>query len=124
MSEGLQKVRSELEECGYETYLVEGAGDEVVAFKYKVPTGRYRGKEVDIGLGMQETNYPEYPPHWIHVMPALESKIGRPGKAFKDAEGRAWVAFSCPPADFWDNAPTKHMSVYLRDHLRRFWRRA
>ena len=71
---------------------------------------------------MQEINYPEYPPHWIHVTPKIEDKRGLPGKEYTDADGRPWVAFSRPPSDFWDNAPTKHMSVYVGEHLRRFWR--
>lgn len=124
MNEALWHVKCELEECGLTTYTVEGVNDEIVAFKYEVPTGRYKGKIVDIGLSMQEVNYPEYPPHWIHVTPKIEDRRGAPGKEFTDASGRNWVAFSRPPSDFWDNAPTKHMSVYLQDHLRRFWRSA
>ena len=124
MNEGLQQVQRELEECGFRTYIVEGVNDEIVAFTYLVPKGRYKGKKVDIGFSMQEVQYPEFAPHWIHVTPPIEDRRGLPGKQFKDAMGRDWVAFSRPPADFWDNTPTKHMSVYLRDHLRRFWREA
>ena len=124
MNAALQQVRNELEECALATYIVEGVPDQIVAFTYKVPTGRYRGQTVDVGLSMQEVNYPEYPPHWIHVTPRVEDKHGAPGRGFIDSSGRAWVSFSRPPSDFWDNTPTKHMSVYLRDHLRRFWRRA
>ena len=124
MNEGLKQVKRELEECGLSPYVVDGVADEIVAFKYKVPTGRYRGKCVDIGLSMQEVNYPEYPPHWIHVTPKIEDRRGSPGREFTDSLGRLWVGFSRPPADFWDRAPTKHMSIYLRDHLRRFWRYA
>lgn len=106
------------------TYLVEGVPEEIVAFQYTVPTGRYRGQVVDLGLSMQELNYPEYPPHWIHVTPAIKDRRGPPGKQFTDSNGRHWVAFSRPPSDFWDNSPTKHMSLYLGDHVRRFWRHA
>ena len=122
MNKALQQVQQELHECGLVTYIVEGVNDEIIAFPYEVPTGRYRGKRVDIGLSMQEANYPEYPPHWIHVTPKVEDRSGHPGKEYTDSSGRPWVAFSRPPSDFWDCAPTKHMSVYLQEHLRRFWR--
>lgn len=124
MNDALLQVQQELQECGLATYIVEGVNDDIVAFSYEVPTGRYRGKSVDIGLSLQEVNYPEYPPHWIHVTPTIEDKMGRPGKQYTDSSGRLWVAFSRPPSDFWDRAPTKHMSVYLGEHLRRFWRSA
>lgn len=124
MNPGLIRVRRELEDCGLSTYIVDGVSDEIVAFNYRVRAGRHRGKDVDIGLSMQETHYPEYPPHWIHVTPVIEDRQGLPGRLFTDADGRNWVSFSRPPSDFWDNIPTKHMSVYLRDHLGRFWRRA
>ena len=124
MNEAMQRIKRELDECSLTTYIVEGVADDIIAFNYVVPTGRYRGKNVDIGLSMQEANYPEYPPHWIHVTPKIEDGRGRPGKEFTDSSGRVWVAFSRPPSDFWDRAPTKHMSVYLQQHLRRFWRSA
>ena len=124
MNDALVQIKQELEECGFTTYVVEGVSDDIVAFKYTVPTGRYRGKVVDIGLSMQELNYPEFAPHWIHITPPIEDSRGHPGKQFSDSDGRQWVAFSRPPSDFWDNAPTKHMLVYLGEHLRRFWRYA
>ena len=124
MNEALQRIKRELEEYGLATYIVEGVADDIIAFNYVVPTGRYRGKNVDIGLSMQEANYPEYPPHWIHVTPKIIERQGSPGKEFTDSSGRVWVAFSRPPSDFWDRAPTKHMSMYLEEHLRRFWRNA
>ena len=124
MNDALRQVQRELEECGLATYVVEGGPDDIVAFSYTVPTGRYRGRVVDLGLSMQELNYPEFPPHWIHVSPPIEDRRGSPGKQFTDARGRKWVGFSRPPSDFWDTSPTKHMSIYIDDHIRRFWRHA
>lgn len=121
MNKALLQVQQEIEECGYKTYIVTGIAEEIVAFKYSVKSGRYQGQCVDVGLSLQEVNYPEYPPHWIHVTPKIEDKSGPPGKEFVDADGRVWVGFSRPPTDFWDKAATKHMRVYL-DHLARFWR--
>lgn len=123
MNEALLQVQREIEECGYKTYVVSGTDEEIVAFKYEVPSGRYKGQWVHVGLSMQEVNYPEYPPHWIHVTPKIEDRRGSPGREFTDSEGRVWVGFSRPPSDFWDNAATKHMRVYL-EHLVRFWRHA
>ena len=124
MNEAMRRIRKEIEECGFNTYMVEGAHEDIVAFKYTVPTGRYQGEHVDVGLSLQEVNYPEYPPHWILVTPKIEDRRGSPGKEFTDSDGRVWVGFSRPPADFWDACATKHMSVYLKDHLVRFWRHA
>ena len=124
MNEALLQVEREIEECGYKTYMVRGAQEEIVAFKYAVLSGRYKGRCMDVGLSMQEVNYPEYPPHWIHVTPRIEDRRGPPGKEFTDSGGRVWVSFSRPPSDFWDTTATKHMSVYLRDHLARFWKHA
>ena len=60
------------------------------------------------------------------VTPTIEEKHGRPGMTYDDASGRRWVAFSRPPADFWDNLPRhdKTMATYLALHMRRFWREA
>ena len=102
MNAGLLKVRQELEECGLPTYIVTGVPDQIIAFTYNVPAGRYRGQTFHIGLSMQEVDYPEYPPHWIHVSPKMEDRQGAPGREFIDSEGRHWVSFSRPPSDSWD----------------------
>ena len=44
MNEAMDRIKQELEECGLHTYLLEGVGDEIIAFRYEVPTGRYRGE--------------------------------------------------------------------------------
>ena len=126
MNAALRKIRDELNQCDLETYIVDGAMTEVVAFPYLVPKGRYAGRTFDVGFSLQEADYPEFAPHWIHVTPAIEDKCGRPGMTYRDARGRRWVAFSRPPADFWDNLPRekKNMATYLTLHMRRFWREA
>lgn len=126
MNAALRKIQDELDACGLETYVVEGAKTEVVAFPYVPPKGRYAGRTFDVGLSFQEMDYPEFAPHWIHVTPAIEEKHGRAGMTYDDARGRRWVAFSRPPADFWDTLPRdeKNMASYLMLHMRRFWREA
>ncbi len=126
MNAALLKIREELEECDLQTYVVEGVPTEVVAFPYTPQKGRYADRVFDVGLSLQEADYPEFAPHWIHVTPAIEEKHGSPGMTYDDATGRRWVAFSRPPADFWDNLPRqeKNMATYLVLHMRRFWREA
>ena len=126
MNSELTKIRDELDDCGLDTYVVEGVDAEIVAFPYAPPTGRYAGRTFDVGLSLQEADYPEYAPHWIHITPPIEEKNGRPGRSYQDGRGRPWVAFSRPPSDFWDNLPRekKHMSTFLNLHMRRFWREA
>ena len=126
MNAALCKIRAELNQCDLETYVVEGIGTEVVAFPYVPPKGRFAGRPFHVGLSLQEADYPEFAPHWIHVTPAIDEKHGPPGMTYDDASGRHWVAFSRPPADFWDNLPRdeKNMGTFLSLHLRRFWREA
>ena len=120
----MEKIRLELDEFGLDTYLVDGIDTEVIAFPYVPRSGRYAGRRFDVGLSLQEADYPEFAPHWIHVTPVIEEKHGTPGMKYDDARGRSWVAFSRPPADIWDNLPRKNMSNYLALHLGRFWREA
>ena len=124
MNAALQKIRRELTECGLDTYVVDGAPVETVAFPYVPHKGRYARRPFDVGLSFQEADYPEFAPHWIHVTPAIEEQHGPPGMDYRDARGRRWVAFSRPPADLWDNLPQRNMANYLALHLRRFWREA
>ena len=124
MNDALQRIQEELRGCGLDTFLVGGAPEEVIAFPYIPQHGRYAGKKFHVGLSFQEVDYPEFAPHWIHVSPEIEEKHGAPGRQYEDNQGRKWVAFSRPPADFWDNAPTRNIETYLTLHLRRFWREA
>ena len=124
MNDALQQIQQELRACGFETYLVEGSPEAVIAFPYIPQRGRYAGQQFNVGLSFQEVDYPEYAPHWIHVSPAIEERHGPPGRQYKDKQGRKWVAFSRPPADFWDHLPSKNMENYVNLHLRRFWREA
>ena len=126
MNAELRKIREELEACGLATFVVEGAPVEVVAFQYGPESGRYTGRRFDVGFSLQEADYPEFAPHWIHVAPAIEEGHGPPGMTYDDTSGRHWGAFSRPAADFWDRLPPgrKNMATFLTYHLRRFWREA
>lgn len=122
MSTSIAKVQSELESIGYTTRLFDSRQGIVVSFDYIIEAGSHKGRQVKIGVSFQEDGYPEYPPHWIHVSPPLDDGKGGAIEQYNDAEGRQWLAMSRAPSDIWDNLPTKHMSVYLREHLRRIWK--
>lgn len=119
-----QKVRDELRELGFQTELARfpNAGEDgAVVIDYPVETGRYKGQTFKIGIGFQESGYPEYPPHFIHVRELPESHI--PHHSQHSYEGVDWTVFSIPPKDFWDSLPTpaKNMKTYINRHLVRFW---
>lgn len=123
MSGNLDKIKSELESIGYETESFVSPAGEVVSFPYTVELGPHEGEKVKMGISMQgDEQYPEYPPHWIHVSPPINDGRGGPVHEYTDAEGNIWIALSRPPRDIWDQLPTKHMSTYLELHVRRFWK--
>ena len=121
MSDSLAKVEEELRQCGYITYRQQSPHGEVVAFEYKVQAGSKKECLVQLGFSMQEVHYPDYPPHWIHVHPPVDDGQGGAVNSYQDEAGRAWRALSRPGADIWDKAKTKHISVYMQEHVRRFW---
>ena len=127
---GLEKVREELEGLGYAPEIVHFAGlsidgGRVVTFSYAVDVGRYRGGEYEVGVSFQETAYPEYPPHFLHILEP-PSIACAPAHFTHVHDGKWWHAFSVPPSDFWDQIPPeqKNMRTYLDRHLRRFWDQA
>lgn len=121
MSLSVSRVRSELEGMGLSVFEYDWNGSRVVAFDYQMESGTHRGKEVRVGVSFQEEGYPEYPPHWIHINPPIDDQRGG-AKCGYIENGREWLAMSRPPGDIWDQLPTKHMSAYISEHLRRIWR--
>ena len=122
MSDSIDQIKAELESLGYETCLFDSSQGKVVSFSpYIIEAGSHEGKPFKVGISMHGNKlYPEYPPHWIHVSPPIND--GRGGSSVRySANGREWIALSRPPGDIWDQLPTKHMSTYLTEHLRRFW---
>ena len=122
MFDNIHRIKGELESLGYETSLSDSLQGEVISFLYTVKTGSYKGKQFTLGISMQGSEtYPEYPPHWIHLSPPIDDGKGGAVEKYDDANEREWVAMSRPPGDMWDQLPTKHMSAYLNEHIRRFW---
>ena len=122
MKASLEKIEAELQVCGYETYRQDSPQGQVVAFEYKVEVGSKKGDVVQLGFSMSEVHYPDFPPHWIHIHPPVSDGKGGAVVPYEDAKGRSWSALSRPGADVWDRAKTKHMLVYMQEHVRRFWK--
>lgn len=128
---GLEKIQEELHNLGYSPEIIrfpEFSPDNgyAVTFQYKVDTGRYRENVYAVGVSFQETAYPEYPPHFLHVLNAPEIAFARTPYLIHTHDGQCWHSFSVPPSDFWDHIPLeqKNMHTYLHRHLRRFWNQA
>ena len=120
MSASVSRVQAELIHLGYETECFSSGQGQVVAFNYTIEAGSRKGETVTVGVSFQEDGYPEYPPHWVHVTPPIEDGRGGSVQFYQDASGRSWIAMSRPPAN-WDRIPTKTMSAYISEHLRRIW---
>ena len=96
-------------------------GNPAAVFDYQVDTGRHKGRTFRVGVSFQESEYPEYPPHfvWVAGLPSATLPAHSNGRH----EGVDWCAFSVPPSDFWDRLPAadKNMKTYMTRHMRRFW---
>lgn len=122
MNDTIGRVQAELGDLGYQTSTRESSQGMVVEFDYCVESGTRKGQKFRIGLSFQESGYPEYPPHWIHVSPPVRDTLGGVVQEYESDDGRKWIALSRPPSDIWDELPEKNMKSYLEGHLRRFWR--
>lgn len=121
MSDSIARIRAELEALGYKTLVFDGTQGRVVSFNYTIEAGSHKGKLVTLGISLNGNElYPEYPPHWIHITPPIDDGKGGAVERY-NANGCEWIAMSRPPGEMWDQLPTKHMSAYLNEHLRRFW---
>lgn len=124
MTTDTDRVRAELNALKHQTFEIDSPQGRVVCFDYEIETGTHKGEKVLVGVSFHsgENGYPEYPPHWVHVCPPIsDSKSGATAN-YTDAEGRPWLAMSRTPGPIWDNLPTKHMSAYINEHLRRIWK--
>ena len=117
-------IREELCRLGHAAGIVSFPNyGRVVVFDYTVDAGPHSGKSYRIGISFQETGYPEYPPHFIHICNA--PPLNLTAHSTYDEGDAKWSAFSVPPNDFWDSLPAEHknMKTYLNKHVRRFWAR-
>ena len=122
VSASLARIQDELQSIGYRTELQSSPQGQTVVFSYKVEAGTHSGATVMLGISMQGSElYPEYPPHWVHISPAIDDRKGGAVSHYTDDSGREWIAMSRPPGGLWDRLPTKSMHAYLSEHLRRLW---
>ena len=117
-----QRIHDELLTLGLQPKLVEGetpgGHQRVVIFPYGVPTGRFRGQKLMVGLSTQceAVGYPEVPPHWIFLNPPVLDTRDGPNHGVFTLGDREWVALSRPPGAFWDQVRHKGMKAYT-EHL-------
>ena len=118
----IELIKLELEWLGYQPEFCKSQPNEkgVLVFEYKVVSGRYQGNPFKIGLSMAEEGYPEYPPHFIHILNINTTSLTPHSTYEKDGP---WKVFSVPPNDFWDKLPQeqKNMKTYISTHLNRVW---
>ncbi len=116
-------VARELRALDIEARVVQwgGAGGEGVIFPFDVPSGRLKGRTLQIGISFQEAAWPEYPPHFIHFLREQVEPTRFTRHSEHDFEGARWWAFSFPPSDFWDRLQPvqKNMNTYVKQHLLR-----
>jgi hypothetical protein len=66
MNIGISELKRQLEEMGF---VVSMDGDNFLFFKYKIPLGRFRDKEID--LGFEAPQFPLNPPSGLIIKPHL-----------------------------------------------------
>lgn len=119
----LERVALELRKLGLDPRIVKfpsfPVSGRAVVFDVAVKHGRYKEQTLAIGLSFQESAYPEYPPHFVHLKSSVNSSITKHSE--HDFEGERWSAYSLPPSDFWDHLDSsqKNMQTYIRRHLMR-----
>ena len=91
-----------------------------VMFDIVVESGRYKGKTLKVALSFQESSYPEYPPHFVHLKSSITTMSFTRHFTYQ-FEGEEWSAYSLPPSDFWDKLDSSHknMVTYVRRHIYR-----
>ena len=94
---------------------------KAVMMNYTVPVGRYKGEKYKLAISFQETGYPEYPPHFIHIADICHQH--RTPHSEHQYDNRQWKAFSAPPRSIWDGLSSgdKNMRAYMRGHMQSFW---
>ena len=121
MPDAITQIQAELDSLGYITSIIDGPHGKMVSFGYTIEAGSHRGEHVTLGVSFQEAEYPEYPPHWVHVNPPINDGRGGSVQSYESSDGMQWLAMSRPPGEMWDRLRTKHMSLFLSEHLRKIW---
>lgn len=122
MDNNSRRIYNELQAIGRQPDVTETPNGQVITFAYRIPSGTHKGKPVTIGVSRPDGEYPEYPPHWVHISPPIDDGHGGAIERYTDDNGREWLAMSRPPNDVWDQKPTKHMTTFINEHLSRIWK--
>lgn len=123
MSAAVDRIITDLTELGLEPELCNRLNEQVIVFRYTIKEGQHAGASLPVGIGMEGVDFPECPPHWVHV--PREYSDGRNDASDKpyEVDGQAWLAMSRPPYDgLWEKLPCKTIEAYISLHLDRLWR--
>lgn len=109
----------QLRKLGFEP---EELKDNIIGFKYMIPVGRFQGKEVRIGL-MVNDDFPATPPPGPHISPRLlplnnVSKEHPQGGIHESPLGPDWQYWSRPFANWKETDKT--VRSYMA-HLRKLF---
>ena len=122
MDDNVQRIYDELLDIGRRPTVAETSKGQVVTFPYRIPSGTRKGEQVTIGISRPDGQYPEYPPHWVHISPPISDGRGGAIESYTDANGQHWLAMSRPPQDIWDRMANKNMGAFITEHLARIWK--
>ena len=119
----MEQVAEELRDLGLVPRLVDfpsfPVSGRAVVFDVPREFVRSKGRTLTVGISFQESAYPEYPPHFVHLKSSVHTAITK--HSVHQFEGEEWSAYSLPPIDFWDrlDSSQKNMKTYVRRHLLR-----
>ena len=115
MPHAITQIQTELDSLGYITCVFDGPNGKVVSFGYTIETGSHKGEPVKIGVSFQESNYPEYPPHWVHITPPINDGRGGSVQSYESSR-RTTVAGNeqTPRSDVGPVAHQAHVGVHQR----------
>ncbi len=112
MNIGISVLKEQLEAIGY---VVSMSGDNFLSFNYKIPLGRFRDKEIELGL--EATQFPLIPPSGLIIRPYLLPVTGGGGihptggihlRTIPSSEWQYWSR----PFPNWDNSE-KNVKTYM-----------
>ena len=112
MNIGISEFKEQLEAIGY---VVTMSGDNFLSFNYKIPLGRFRDKEIELGL--EAPQFPLIPPSGLIIKPYLLPASGGGGnhptggihsRTIPSAKWQYWSR----PFPNWDNSE-KNAKTYI-----------
>ena len=111
MNIGISELKQQLEDL---RYVVTLNGDTFLSFKYTIPVGRFRDKEIE--LGFESPQFPLIPPPGLIIKPYLLPIAGgsiHPNggihlRKFPSADWQYWSR----PFPNWDNSE-KNAKTYM-----------